>query len=339
VDRRTIGLLVAALAGCKDRPKEAPAVQPEAGIKLVAIDAPAAPPPDAKPAIDPKAPRLLTKSAPENNWFGVAPGYVYWCENGKVRGIPKRAGDDEIVIGACDGAFQFVGDLQGVYYCGRNGLFRGRPGSTTSTQVAAAPSCILGDLDNTDVYFIVPAFKGIEDPGLYKAARSGGDAVRILSTPTGEEMLFALDGDDIWVSRFFAGTVTKMTKAGKSPVTVITGQSHIAGVGVDAKYIYWMNQVGDEVRRRLKTGGPIETVGTHADGTLVVHKSGAYWIEGKVTSVPGPDRATAKLMRLAPGAKQAEAMVSDLAAPRFEVDDDGVYYVQDDAPGVTFIPK
>jgi hypothetical protein len=339
---RTIVALL--LAGCpsKDKPKDEPTpvvIEPKTEVKK--IEKPVEPKPEPKPPIDPKAPRLLTRSS-KPEWFGVAPGYAYWCDrdDGKVHGTPKRAGDDEIVIGACDGAFQFIGDLQGVYYCGRKALLRSKPGSTTATQVAVADGCLLGELDNTDVYFIVPGFKSIENPGLYKVSRNGGDAVRILPAQTGEQIMFALDGDDIWIAKAFAGTVSKMAKTGKSPVTVISGQKTIVGVGTDTKYVYWMNQVGDEVRRRLKSGGPIETVGTNADQPLVVYGGTAYWIDkGKPATVDGQRQAVAKLMRLAPGAKQAEVIASELNSPHFEVDADGVYYTHDDTAGIMFIPK
>jgi hypothetical protein len=240
----------------------------------------------------------------------------------KAGGPPQRAGE-------CSGSFDFIADAQGVFYCSDEKLLRITTGTDGSRTVADNIECIMSALDAKYAYFVVPGFEGVENPGVYRVARSGGTPERIYTTRPKEQFMLAVDDDALWIGAWSAGTIAKLAKTPNAKArVVVTGQKGIVDLAVDATSLYWYAEGTGEVRRRKKTGGKIEVIGHDVDQEPVVVVDGhAYWFEGKA----GEDK---RLMHLAPNADKAEQLASGLKTPSLRADSEGVYVSELDRDGI-----
>ncbi|HTE50793.1 MAG TPA: hypothetical protein VK698_07995 [Kofleriaceae bacterium] len=347
--RLALGGLVLALGlvGCDPGP---PATSPSTGTAAGAARATASPAPaggspagsaDASSIAGPDpASALADRSAAAGgaraisrretpNGFGVGPGAVYYCD-GILHAAPKTGGAER-ELGACTAAFDFQAGPRGVYFCDRRGL-RLLPPDGPAQLVAADRGCILEAVDAGGAYYVVPGFKGVARPGLYRLAGSGGAPRRILATRRGEQLSIALDGDAIWIGHWKAGVISRMRRTGGPAIAVVRGQRGVVDVAVDDESIYWYAEGTGEIRRRGKRGGPIEVIGRDVDQEPIeVHRGHAYWFEGG----PGKPR---RLVHLAPGASRAEPLVDGLQVPILRIDDEGIYYAEFLRPGIFALP-
>ena len=295
---------------------------------------PVVPPPVPVPVVPeppppaPTAPRIagstqISDAAVQH--FAAAPGVVYYCEGKSVIAQPKSGGAPQ-VVGDCDGAFDFVADAEGAFYCDQHHLMRITAG-TQGSHVVADAECIMSTLDAKYAYFSVPGFEGIENPGVYRVARAGGTPEKIHATRPKEQFMIANDGDSLWIGAWAAGTISKLAKTPNATArAVVTDQKGIVTMAVDATYVYWHSESTKEVRRRKKTGGAIEVVGHDVDQEPVLAVDGhVYWFEGGETE---------RLVHLAPGAEKPVTLASGLHNPSLRVDAEGAYISELDRDGI-----
>jgi hypothetical protein len=147
------------------------------------------------------------------NSLGVGPESVYACADGKVRAAPK-AGGPVIERGECDHSFNFITDGKSMFWCDDQGPKRLDPQGVPKSLVHIADSCILGAVDETHLYYIVPSFEGVPNAGLYRIAKAGSDPQLLLATKKGVQLMVALDQDSIWIGSWGAGTISRMKKTG-----------------------------------------------------------------------------------------------------------------------------
>lgn len=291
------------------------------------------PPPEPAPAPTPEPPpppriagakQIADISAQH---FAVAPGVVYYCDAGSVMAQPKSGGAPQRV-GECDGAFDFVADAQGVFYCDHGKLMRISAG-TEGSHVVAETDCIMSALDGKYAYFVVPGFEGVPNPGVYRVARTGGEPERIHTTRPKEQFMLAVDDEALWIGAWSAGTIAKLAKTPNAKAkTLVTGQKGIVDLAIDDAWLYWYAEGTGEVRRRQKTGGAIEVVGHDVDQEPVIAVGGhVYWFEGPA----GEDK---RLMHMAPGAAKAEPLASGLKTPSLRADEEGAYVSELDRDGI-----
>jgi hypothetical protein len=258
--------------------------------------------------------------------FATGPGVVYYCDNKNVMAQPKSGGTPQ-VVGDCEQAFDFVADAEGVFYCDQHRLIRITAGTQGSHVVVEETECIMEALDSKYAYFVVPGFEGVENPGVYRVARAGGTPEKIQAARPKEQYVVTNDGDSLWIAAVFGGTIFKLAKTANATArAVVTDQKNIVTLAVDPTYLYWHPQTSKEIRRRKKTGGPIEVVGhdVELDQTLAVDGH-VYWFEGGDTQ---------RLVHLAPGATKPETIASGLHSPSLRVDSEGAYVSELDRDGI-----
>ena len=327
----------------KDK-KKPPPPKPTVEVNVAPADpveqpeTPPVPPPQ-QPVIEepepaPPPPRIAGSvkiSDEQVSWFATAPGVVYYCERGSMYAQPKSGGPAENV-GDCGSAFDMHADAQGVVFCDGDGsLLRITAGGDNgSVAIAEGVECIMSGLDGKYAYFVIPGFEGVENPGVYRVLRSGGTPEKIHATRPKEQFMLAVDDEAVWIGAWGAGTISKLAKTpGAKARTIVTGQKGIVDIGVDATSIYWYAEGTGEVRRRKKTGGPIEVIGHDVDQepVIVTTDGHAYWFEGKA----GEDK---RLVHLAPGAAKTETLASGLKTPSMRADNEGVYVTELDRDGI-----
>ena len=289
------------------------------------------PTPTPTPTPAPEPPRIagstqITDATVQH--FAVGPGVIYYCDGHNVVAQPK-SGDSATVVGECEGAFDFVADAQAVFYCDQHHLKRITVGTQGDHAVADLDDCIMEALDAKYAYFVVPGFEGVENPGVYRVARTGGTPERIHATRPKEQFMLAVDDDGLWIGAWAAGSISKLAKTpGAAARAVVTGQKGIVSFATDSTYLYWYAENTTEVRRRKKTGGAVEVIGHDVDQEPVRAADGhVYWFEGKAD-------ADKRLVHLAPGAKTPDTIASGLRTPSLAVDAEGEYVTELDRPGV-----
>ncbi len=287
---------------------------------------PAPPPPAPEPPPPPRiaGSKLVSDASVEH--FAAAPGVIYYCAGDSVMAQAK-AGWPSQAVGDCNGAFDFVADAEGVFYCDQRRVMRITAGTQGSHVVVDDIDCIMEALDAKYAYFVVPGFEDIPNPGVYRVPRVGGKPERIYTSQPHEQFMLAVDDEALWIGAFGAGSITKLPKTpGASPRAVVTGQKGIVSVGVDATYLYWYAQATNEVRRRKKTGGAVEVLSKTGQGDTVLDIGGhVYWLDGG-------DATT--LEHLAPGADKPEALASGLHTPSVRADAEGAYVTELDRDGI-----
>jgi hypothetical protein len=336
-----LGLAIRFTINRRDKPKAKPStpasVQPkqEPPVKSDEVDQH---PPEPYKAPEPEPPpppriagsTLISDTASQH--FAAAPGVIYYCDNQSVMAAPKDGGTPTRV-GDCDGqVFDFTADAQAVFYCDDNKLKRITHGTSESHVVVEDVLCIMSALDNKYAYYVVPGFEDDEfakNPGVYRVARAGGAPERIHATRPKEQFMLAADSDGLWIGAWSAGTIGKLAKTvGAKTKTVVSGQKGIVVLGVDSTSLYWFSENTTELRRRKKTGGPIEVIGHDVDQEqLAVVDGHAYWFE--VVADKGE-----RLMHLAPGAAKAEQLADGLRGPSLQADSEGVYVTELDREGI-----
>lgn len=272
--------------------------------------------------------------------FGVGPGFVYWCD-GNMYATPKSYGLD-IERGPCGDAAFFEGDAGGVFYCdgfeGKDGetitgVFRLSPGTGSSELVTATEDCHVSAIDADNVYYVIFAFEGVANPGLFRVARSGGTPTRLMSLRPRQDVVVAVDDDGLWVGSVWDGTIKRVAKADGKATTLITGQRKgITELVTDAEYIYWVVESQRELRRRKKLGGPIEVVARKVHQSLRLVRGNLYWVELVASDFD------ARLMRLSPGAREPQEVIAGLSVPVLAIDDDGIYFSEHDKQGLFMMP-
>jgi hypothetical protein len=313
---------------------EAPPPPPPPVVEVTRAEpVPVPPPPPVQvpepPPTPPPPPRIAGSKQVSDQaaqWFATAPGVIYYCHDKSVFAQPKT-GEMAKVVGDCDGAFDFVADAEGVFYCDQHQLKRITAGTEGSHVVADTSDCIMSSLDAKYAYFSVPGFEGVENPGVYRVARAGGTPEKIHATRPKEQFMIANDGDSLWIGAWAAGTISKLPKTPNAQAKpVVTDQKGIVTMAVDATYIYWHSESTKEVRRRKKTGGAIEVIGHDVDQEPVLAVDGhVYWFEGGDSE---------RLVHLAPGAAKAETLASGLHSPSLRVDSEGAYVSELDRDGI-----
>lgn len=298
----------------------------------------------ALPPNKPPAPKQERRAQPERGpggsvrvgtgdyWFGTGPGYVYSCQRDVLRTWPKTGGR-EFSHGPCRGAFRYQGDGSGTYFCDSDGVKRipeqGDPQMITG---GAAKGCILDAIDDEFVYYIVPGFEGVKEPGLYRVAKIGGAPTKLLATKRGEQIVAVIDGDELWVSAWKAGTISRMPKAGGPLTTVVTGQKDIVNLQVDGDALYWYPETAGEIRKRKKSGGAITVVARGLTREPLRARAGhLFWVTGS------RERGE-MLMHLAPDSKKPEVLVRGLESPSLVVDDEGLYFQEFGKGGIYMLP-
>jgi len=264
-------------------------------------------------------------------WFGTGPGYVYSCQNDELRTWPK-AGGGEFSHGPCHGAFQFLGDDSGTYFCDSDGVKRIPDQGDPELVTGNAKGCILDAIDDKFVYYVVPGFEGVKDPGLYRVAKRGGDPSKLHATRKGEQIFVVLDGEDLWMGAWGAGTISKMPKAGGTLTTVVTGQRGIVDLQIDGDSLYWYPENAGEIRKRAKRGGPISVVAKGLSiEPMLVHDGHVFWFVGVRNNAQ-------TLMHLAPKATEPKVLASGLMSPSLVIDDEGVFFQEFGTAGIYMLP-
>lgn len=313
-----------------DKPKEEPPPAPVVVPVPPPLPPPVvvSPPPPPEPTRDePPPPARIAGSKRISDTsmqhFATAPGVIYYCEGGSVMAQPK-SGEQAKSIGSCDGAFDFVADNQGVFYCDQRRLMRITAGTTGEHVVADDIDCIMQTLDAKYAYFVVPGFDDTPNPGVYRVARAGGTPEKIHATRPKEQFEVVADTDGLWIAAYGAGTISKLAKTpGAAAKTVISNQPGIVSFAIDPTYVYWYVEGSNEVRRRKRTSGATEVVGHDVAQEPVRAADGhVYWFEGNT------------LVHLAPGAAKPVVVASDLHTPSLRVDSEGAYVTELDQPGV-----
>lgn len=296
-------------------------------------------PPDKPPAPKqerradmPRGPGGSLRVGSGDYWFGTGPGYVYSCQRDVLRTWSKRGGS-EFSHGPCHGAFSYLGDESGTYFCDSDGVKR-IPDQGDPQMIIGGPAkgCILDAIDDEFVYYVIPGFEGVKDPGLYRVAKIGGAPAKLLATKRGEQIVAVVDGDELWVSTWKAGTISRMPKSGGPPRTVVTGQKGIVNLQVDGDALYWYPETAGEIRTRKKSGGAITVIAKGLSTEPIRTRAGHLWWFERERG----DRQA--LMHLAPNAKTPEVLVRGLHSPSLVIDDEGIYFQEFGTEGIYRLP-
>jgi hypothetical protein len=349
---RVLMMVAAALVSCKGKTEDTPKrlvqhddlgtiAQPEVAPVEALRDEPApvpAPPDDRVGANATTWPNAPDGSRLVGDWqinsLGAGPGHVYACANGRVRAAPKSGGAT-IDRGACGHAFAILTDGTNMFWCDDRGPTMLSPQGAPRSLVDVADSCIPGAVDDTHFYYIVPAFEGVPNAGLYRVGKDGGEPTLLLPTRKGVQLMIALDADNIWIGSWGAGTIARMKKSGGAASVVVSGQKGIVELLSSSDDIYWYSESSLEIRKRGKRGGAITTVAKNVTNEPVaLHDGVLYWASAESDDL----RPTSTLYRLRPGATEPSVIMTGLRYPDFVVDDDGVFVNQSDETGVLAIP-
>jgi len=331
-------LALAILAGCRSR-DESPPAKSEPPPARPAIELPSPPPatslapPDAGPqsavgpALEPPAvpgARLVARASVRS--FSVCRGTVYWCEENILRAAPVSGAGQPRDLGRCMGSADVACNSDGVYDCGDPGLVRFADGKETVLVPSAV--CLGPVADASHVYYIVPGFDDVPDPGVYRVATAGGAPEKLYARTPHEQYMLALEEDALWIGHYGAGIIAKLSKSDGKVAVVVKGQKHMVDLAVDTGSLYWLVEDALEVRRRGKSGGAVEVIGRGvAQEPLLVAEGHAYWVEG------GEGQAI-RLVHLAPGAREPDEVVAGLVTPWLAVDADTIYLSQLGKPGI-----
>lgn len=262
--------------------------------------------------------------------FVVAPGVVYYCHRHDLFAQPKD-GTAAKRIGDCNETFDLVADAGGVFYTLEDRVMRVNAGTVGNEAVVEDFSIVMA-VDAEHVYYVRPPFSEVEEPGVYRVARTGGEATRIHDRNK-EQFGIHVDRDGLWITGYFSGTIIKVVDGKKT--TVVTGQKRLDGFATDDAYMYWTTEKPGELKRRLKTGGPIETL---SKDVLTAHfdavEGHLYWAEWE----PG-DGKTFRVLHLAPGVQDSEVLATGMQFPRVVADREGVYIAEAHRPGLFWFKR
>jgi len=332
-------LALALLAACRSRDEPAarkaepppadPVIeQPPAAPEAAAVSPPdAAPPGPSSAAVEPPGvpgARLVARTSVQS--FAVCGGSVYWCENNRLRVAPVSGETNVRAVGRCQGGADVACASDGIYDCGDRGLVRLADGKETVLVPSAV--CLGLTADESHVYYIVPGFEGVPDPGVYRVARAGGAPEKLYARTPHEQYILALADDALWIGTYGAGIIAKLSKSDGKVTVVVKGQKHMVDLKVDAGSLYWLIEDAAEVRRRAVRGGAVEVLGRGVwQEPLVVEQGHAWWFEGG-------DGEPKRLVHLAPGALEPDEVVGGLDRPWLVADENSLYLTQDGKPGI-----
>ncbi|MBK7191861.1 MAG: hypothetical protein IPH80_05210 [Myxococcales bacterium] len=93
---------------------------------------------------------------------------------------------------------------------------------------------------------------------------------------SGSAFHLASDDTHVYWTDLAGDQVRRRAKAGGPVETIATAQDGAIGIAVDATHVYWTNFYGDQVMRRAKAGGPVETIATAQDGAIGIAVDAAH---------------------------------------------------------------
>jgi hypothetical protein len=214
---------------------------------------------------------------------------IYWATTGYVGAHPgsvlarsTRAGaptTTKVAIGldqtggmAQDAQFLYLADKSEIVRLPKNGSL-----ATPTVLVTNQPGFTNRDVavDLTDVYWTVEGSElddGTHKPtgGIFKAAKSGGPAVALVTgIPAPTDL--ALNGGEVFWTDWQLKTVNRVSKTGIGRTVLASDQRKLAlnGMAVDATNVYWMvgsdesmdNSTGPAAVRSIpQGGGPVQTL-------------------------------------------------------------------------------
>jgi hypothetical protein len=210
-------------------------------------------------------------------------GQVYWDNyfTGDVGTVPVTGG-----------AFTTLGNVGHVGVNGPQGLLvlggtlyvsmhgRGNTGMIVSMPITGGPVTTVIPMVNapdglvTDgTSFFIGSY---DDSAVYTAPVAGG-AVTTFAPALGHVNDLAIDSSNLYVA-VFGGDVLRLPLTGAGPVTDIVPGANAYSVRVDATWVFFTTQAG-ELKRTLKSGGPVESYGNITGLTytaLTIDASYAY---------------------------------------------------------------
>lgn len=335
-----LGLTLRFTLNKKDGPKKPTKAPTQPQPQPVAVPEPATPTPDLPPTPverdRPKEPRLAGSveiTDDQIDAFGVAPDAIYYCNRTSMVKQPKDGGD-ATSVGDCQFASVIAADAEGVFWCELDKLMRVTTG-THESHVVHEGQCIMGGIDERYVYFVNPGFNDDPNEGLYKIERGGGTPEKLMAKPNlSEQYSITVARDAVWITAYFHGRIFKLAKTpGAKPQELLAWQKNLEDFGVDDTYVYWAVEGTNELRRRKKTGGAIETLATN------VKTYPFRVVDGHVYYFQRSDDAW-KLMHLVPGTQEPEVLADNLGTPgTMEADGQGVYITELDRPGVFWFKR
>lgn len=243
---------------------------------------------------DPQLPTgSLTFSAGQSSVFGpvavftvrVDGQHLYWSDGmGRLWRAPKSGGAATSLVKERAGGFLLLGDS--LYFTADKAIRR-VPAAGGASELVASEHEDPIELVSDGRHLFYSMFDGSPvrqlalgkgDPGA--PGLPSGKVVRRFPV-VGKSVLLAVEGGDLYVASYKAGTLTRYPLRGGAPRVLVRGERTIVAVSVDESAIYYSVEKGGFVKRLPKKGGrPLTLIqGMDNQETLFLDGPHVYWFD------------------------------------------------------------
>jgi hypothetical protein len=195
---------------------------------------------------------------------------VYWVDRGQVMMVPRIGGSPSVISG------DFHGDLQvplGVPYLAANesGVYWANTGDERLLFIPSAGNGPVSLLPSTNPdthlnYYpvsvaldAVNAYFTTDDGSVYSVPQSGEvprTPTLLASGPFSRTSAIATDGSYVYWAAYAAGSIQRVPVDGTAPpTTLVTGQTNLMGLAVDADNVYWAIHSASGIIWKAPVGG------------------------------------------------------------------------------------
>ena len=226
----------------------------------------------------------MNQSNPEG--IALDEEYVYWAAygDGRILRMPKNKGPLEEIATGQTNAFDVAVDDTHVYWTNAVDPMTnpGVPSRVMRAPKTGGPAEIIADNQDRAFYLTVdPAF-------VYWTERNGGVIYRQIKTGGALEVLganqdngtpfeIAVDGMYVYFTDFDNGQVQRMRRDGSGKTELLAAnQPRAKGISIDYGYVYWANNMSNEIRRMPKAGGNVQILQSEQTAASSVYAGDDY---------------------------------------------------------------
>jgi hypothetical protein len=230
------------------------------------------------------AAKILAKDVEQLGSIAADDESIYWVGGGKVEILPEKRAPAEPGAQRLEIPRATINVVEGesVWRLAKRG---GKP--TAIVKGLAFANRLRVDRDA--VYWST-----MFEPGIYRAPKRGGPAVRLVSDRRGI-LDWILDGSNLyWVSGALgakAFEIKRVSTTGGAPLALWSGDKAVLALATDATHLYFMaaGQYGDaEIVRVPKAGGVPKIIG-RGGAELAIDEASIYWITASwISRIPKP---------------------------------------------------
>ncbi len=276
--------------------------------------------------------------------IAVHAGFVYWIDSTSLNRIPATGGTPETLVSGLNGTVDLAVTDTGIIWTETPCCAHGVTGAVKHAGLDGTNVTVLADgttgargpgrlaLSTSDVYWADSVgTANLEGWGsIARMPLLGGPATTVVSG-VGNSTLgpIAVDATHVYVADGY--TVKAIPRAGGAAETLAVGDSRITGLAVDGVSVYWIEDGGIPLVRKVTAGGGPTTLasGSGPAGPLAIDNANVYWM-GHFDTISKIPKNGGTLAVIGSGLP----FLSD-----FTTDGESVYFTEQDTGLVTSVPS